>query len=142
MTILLRNPSVLVILLALVLSGTLSAEQSEPSPSPSQAPAAKAPLRVRVSQAVAVRMLEKRVTPEIPEEVRKKHMHVEGMVTLKIVISRDGDVSQVALVSGDPALAPSAIDAVKQWKYKPYLLDGQPVEVETTVQMNLSLNAK
>ncbi len=69
-----------------------------------------------------------------------KKKRIQGLVTLRILISRQGDVSQVTLVSGHPALAPLAIDAVKQWRYKPYLLQEEPVEVETTVQINFTLS--
>jgi protein TonB len=64
---------------------------------------------------------------------------IQGRVVLKVVISKTGDVVSLALVSGDPLLAPAAIDAVKQWKYKPYLLNGNPVEVDTQVTVNFTL---
>ena len=95
------------------------------------------PLRVRVSQGVSASLLVKRVDPEYPKDVKRKR--IQGLVSLRILISREGDVSQVTLVSGHPVLASLAMDAVKQWKYKPYLLDGQPVEVETTLQINFTL---
>ena len=95
------------------------------------------PQRVRVSQGVAVGLLVKKVDPEYPKELKKKR--IQGMVTLKILISKEGDVSKVEPVSGHPELAPLAIDAVKQWKYKPYLLQGEPVMAETTVQVNFTL---
>jgi periplasmic protein TonB len=60
--------------------------------------------------------------------------------TLKVEITQAGDVEDVELVSGDPILASAAIDAVKQWKYKPYLLNGNPVNVETQVIMNFALS--
>ena len=59
---------------------------------------------------------------------------------LRVVIDQDGDVYDVVLVSGSPRLAPAAIDAVKQWKYKPYLLNGEPVEVDTEVLVNFTLS--
>ena len=60
-------------------------------------------------------------------------------MVLQAQISKTGDIENLQLVSGHPMLAPAAIEAVKQWKYKPYLLNGEPVEVETTVQVNFSL---
>jgi len=98
------------------------------------------PSRVRVSQGVAVAFLAKRVDPEYPKDLKKKG--VQGLVTLKVLISREGDVSEVAAISGNPTLASLATSAVKQWKYKPYLLQGQPVEVETTVQINFTLSER
>ena len=62
-----------------------------------------------------------------------------GTVVLQAVISKTGDIEGLHLVSGHPMLAPAAIDAVKQWKYKPYFLNGEPVEVETTINVNFTL---
>jgi protein TonB len=60
-------------------------------------------------------------------------------VILHAVISKDGSITGLSLISGHPMLAPAAIDAVKQWKYKPYLLNGEPVEVDTEVQVVFTL---
>jgi periplasmic protein TonB len=61
-------------------------------------------------------------------------------VVLQAQISKDGNIENLTLISGHPMLAPAAIEAVKQWKYKPYLLNGEPVEVETSVQVNFTLS--
>jgi periplasmic protein TonB len=58
---------------------------------------------------------------------------------LQVKIDKQGDVYDVKLISGHPQLAPAAIDAVKQWKYKPYLLNGYPVDVETQITVNFTL---
>ena len=58
---------------------------------------------------------------------------------LQAVISKDGSIQNLRLISGHPMLAPAAIDAVKQWKYKPYILNGEPVEVETQITVNFTL---
>jgi protein TonB len=63
---------------------------------------------------------------------------MRGYVVLHIVITRAGDVATVELVVGDPLFAAAAMDAVKQWKYKPYLLDGIPIEVDTEVLVSFS----
>lgn len=55
------------------------------------------------------------------------------------MISKEGVVEEANLVSGHPLLAPAAVDAVKQWRYKPYYFSGEPVEVETTVNVNFIL---
>jgi TonB family protein len=102
------------------------------------APAPKAP-RVRVSEGVSQAFIEKKVPPVYPPEARVKM--VQGDVLLKVIITPTGDVSEVALLRGDPLLAPAAKDAVKQWKFKPYLLNGQPVEVETPVTVSFRLSA-
>ena len=61
------------------------------------------------------------------------------MVVLTAMIDREGNIENLQLVSGHPMLAPAAIDAVKHWRYKPFLLNGQPVEVETTVTVTFQL---
>jgi len=58
------------------------------------------------------------------------------------VISKSGDVGNIQLISGHPMLAPAAIEAVKKWKYRPYLLNGNPVEVETQIQGNFTLQER
>lgn len=64
-----------------------------------------------------------------------KAARIEGTVVLRAIISRDGSIQNLQVVSGPPLLAPAAVDAVRQWRYRPYLLNGEPVEVETTVQV-------
>jgi len=95
------------------------------------------PQRVRVSSGVATKLLVKRVNPEYSKDLRKRR--VQGMVVLNVRISRDGDVTDVAPVSGPSDLIQPASDAVKQWKFKPYLINGQPVIVETQILINFTL---
>ena len=64
---------------------------------------------------------------------------MQGVVVLTAIIDKDGNVRNLQLVSGHPMLAPAAIEAVKQWHYKPFLLNGLPVEVETTVEVTFQL---
>ena len=77
------------------------------------------------------------VTPEYPEEAQRAG--VQGTVVLDAVVSAEGRVTQVTLVSGPEALSPAAIDAVRWWRYEPYLVDGRPATVETTVILNFRL---
>jgi TonB family protein len=109
------------------------------APSNPGGPATKiaTPQRVRVSSGVAQGMLAKKVNPDYPLDARQQL--IQGVVVLKVNIDKDGNVYKVELISGHPSLAPAAIDAVKQWKYKPYLLNNNPVEVETQVQVNFVL---
>lgn len=93
--------------------------------------------RVRVGGNVAAKTIEHQVNPEYPDEAKKNH--VEGTVLLRCVIGTDGTVLQVEYISGPPSLLHSAIDAVRQWKYKPTMLGGKPVEVETTVSVIYSM---
>jgi protein TonB len=64
----------------------------------------------------------------------------EGTVVLQATISKTGTIENLHVVSGSPLLAQSALDAVAQWRYRPYLLNGQPVEVETTVNVVFKLD--
>jgi protein TonB len=66
-------------------------------------------------------------------------MRVEGAVQLSATISKTGDISEVKALSGDSQLAHAAIDAVRQWKYKPYLLNGEPVNIQTQITVNFKL---
>ena len=91
------------------------------------------PIRVRVSEGVAKALLFWRVAPSYPEEAKRNH--IQGKVELKVLIDAGGLVKEVTLVSGPKELTPPSIDAVKQWKYKPYLLNGKPVAMETTVTL-------
>lgn len=96
------------------------------------------PQRVRVSSGVALGLLVKKVDPEYPADA--KEQHIQGVVVLKENIDKEGNVYNVELISGHPLLAPAAMDAVRQWKYKPYLLNGIPVAVETQAQVNFTLS--
>ena len=63
-----------------------------------------------------------------------------GRVELQATISRSGTIENLRVASGLPVLQQSAIDAVKQWRYRPYLLNGDPVEVETTIDVDFKLD--
>jgi TonB family protein len=95
------------------------------------------PQRIRVSSGVAQGLLASKVNPLYPEEAREQR--IQGVVILQVNIDKEGNVTNVKLISGHPMLAPAAIEAVKQWKYRPYLLNGTPVEVDTQVQVNFTL---
>jgi protein TonB len=66
-------------------------------------------------------------------------MRTEGPVELMATISRSGDITHVKVLSGDAQLTNAAVAAVKQWKYKPYLLNGEPVEIQTQITINFKL---
>ncbi len=78
-----------------------------------------------------------RVEPQYPAIARQ--IRLEGAVVLKAIISRQGNIEQVGVASGPSLLARSATEAVRQWKYRPYLLNGEPVEVETQITVNFVL---
>jgi len=108
------------------------------SSTPVAVPKVATPQRVRVSQGVSTGLLIRKVNPNYPPLARQAR--IQGTVVLHAVISKDGSIEGLTLVSGHPMLAPAAIDAVKQWKYKPYLLNGEPVEVDTEVVVNFTLS--
>jgi len=95
---------------------------------------------VRISSGVAAGLLLSKVNPQYPPEA--KTARLQGVVVLLIKIDKEGRPHDIQSVSGVPLLADAAIEAVKQWQYKPYLLNGQPTEVETTVQLNFTLNRR
>jgi len=95
------------------------------------------PQRVRISQGVTAGMLVHKVEPPYPPIA--KAARIQGNVVLKAIIDRDGNIQDLQLMSGHPMLVPSAIHAVRQWRYRPYLLNGQPVEVETTITVIFAL---
>jgi TonB family protein len=101
-------------------------------------PTRAAPRRVRVSQGVSEALVVSKVPPTYP--FKGKETGIQGTVVMKAVIGKTGDVEKLELISGHPMLAPAAMDAVKQWKYKPYLLNGSPVEAETQVTVNFALS--
>jgi len=114
-----------------------SADQGTPAAQEQAPPKPAAPTRVRVSKGVMQGLLVKRVQPKYPEEAREDR--IQGTVVLHALISKEGDVIGLWAVSGDPLLVKAAIKVVKQWKYKPYLLNGQAVEVYTEVLVNFTL---
>jgi TonB family protein len=92
---------------------------------------------MNVSQGVSQGLLVKKVQPTYPKNAL--FMHIEGAVELVATISKTGDISRVKVLNGDSQLTRAATDAVKQWKYKPYLLNGEPVEIQTQVTINFKL---
>jgi protein TonB len=93
-----------------------------------------APLRIsHMSEGNLIR----RVQPGYPALAGSAR--VQGTVVLQAVISKDGSIENLRLISGHPMLAPAAIKAVQQWRYRPYILNNEPVEVETQITVNFSL---
>jgi protein TonB len=107
------------------------------STAPVAVPKVATPQRVRVSQGVSQGLIIKRVNPTYPPLARQAR--IQGTVTLEAEISKDGSIENLRATSGHPMLVPAAIEAVKQWKYKPYLLNGEPVAVQTTVIVTFTL---
>ena len=95
--------------------------------------------KIAISAGVAVGLLQQRTIPVYPPVA--KAAKVSGTVVLQATISKEGEVTDLRVVSGPPLLQQSAMDAVKQWKYRPFLVAGQPVEIETTVNVVFTLGA-
>ena len=79
-----------------------------------------------------------RVQPVYPPIAREAH--VQGTVELRAIISKTGTIENLVVVRGHPMLAGAAIEAVRQWRYRPYLLNNEPVEVETNITVNFMLS--
>jgi periplasmic protein TonB len=80
-----------------------------------------------------------RVQPQYP--FTAKMAHIQGSVVLRAIISKEGTIENLQVVRGHPLLVKAAIDAVRQWRYRPYVLNDSPVEVETEVTVNFILSA-
>jgi protein TonB len=97
-------------------------------------PRLEPPKRIPVSW-LSEALLINKVIPEYPQ-----HIVVQGDVKLHAIISRDGSIQSLSLISGHPLLAQAAIKAVEQWRYRPYILNGDPVEVETWITVTFKKN--
>lgn len=120
-----------------VFSGVLNSAPNVPVLA--KAPADALVKRTRIAARVAEANLIHDVPPQYPPEAGRSR--IEGTVVLMAVIDKDGTVRDVRVESGLPILAQAAIDAVKQWRYKPYVIDGQPVEVDSRITINFTLSA-
>jgi TonB family protein len=92
---------------------------------------------LNVSQGVSQGLLVRKVQPIYPASALQ--MQIEGTVQLLATISKTGNITSVKVLSGQQQLAHAAVDAVTQWKYKPYLLNGSPVEIKTQITVNFKL---
>jgi protein TonB len=115
-----------------VLGGIIGGAGSGMPPPPKVAPS-----RIRVGGNVQAAALVRKVDPVYPPIA--KTAHVSGTVVLHAIIGKDGSVQNLEYVSGPGLLMKSAMDAIKQWRYKPTMLNGEPVEVDTTISVVFSL---
>lgn len=99
-------------------------------------PAAR-PIKLRVSSGVAEGLKIHDVKPVYPWQARERR--IQGDVILQATIDTKGNITNLRVASGDPELAEAAMKAVKQWKYRSYLLKGEPVEVETTIKIQFHM---
>jgi periplasmic protein TonB len=118
-----------------IIGGVPSA--APPPPPPAEKPKPATPQRIRVGGNVAEAKIINRVQPVYPPLA--KQARVSGTVRLNAVISRDGSIQDLQVVSGHPLLVQAALQAVRQWRYSPTLLNGEPVEVVTVIDVNFTL---
>jgi TonB family protein len=95
------------------------------------------PVRIRMEGQVAPQLIH-RVNPITPPDALQQHVH--GTVAVHVVIDRDGNVAQLEPISGPPELMNAAVVAIRQWRYKPTILNGDPVEADTTIRIGLGGN--
>ena len=110
----------------------------QPWINPVQTPKAATPQRIRVGGNVQQANLTRKITPTYPPLA--KQARIQGTVRFTAIIGKDGSIQNLQLVSGHPLLVESARQAVTQWQYKPTLLNGEPVEVVTTIDVNFTLS--
>jgi protein TonB len=108
-----------------------NAPQQPAGPSATQKPE-------RIPGAVIAGNLVTHVNPVYPKEAKAKG--IEGAVVLHVIIGKDGKIEKVEAISGPDLLRQASIDAISQWRYKPYLLNGEPTRIDTTVTANFNLN--
>ncbi len=113
-----------------VLGGIIGNSAPPPPPKPTQ-------MRIRVGGNVQGAKLIHQVQPIYPQIA--KTAHVSGTVLLHAIIAKDGSIQELQYVSGPPLLMRAAMDAVHEWRYQPTLLNGEPVEVDTTIQVVFTL---
>lgn len=118
-----------------IIGGVPSA--APPPPPPAEKPKPPTPSRIRVGGNVQEAKILNRVQPVYPPLA--KQVRVSGTVRLNAVISKDGGIQDLQVVSGHPLLVQAALQAVRQWRYAPTLLNGEPVEVVTVIDVNFTL---
>jgi TonB family protein len=101
-------------------------------------PGASVPKRIRVGGNVQQAMLVQQPRPVYPAQAKADG--IQGLVRLNAIIGTDGHIQTLDVVGGDPALVPAAMQAVREWVYKPTLLNGEPVEVVTQIDVNFTLS--
>jgi periplasmic protein TonB len=117
--------------------GLVNSIMSSSGPPPPLPPRPAAPRRLVISH-YDPGMLIRRVTPVYPRTA--VITRTEGAVVLRAIVGKDGEVRDLRVVSGSPLLVEAALDAVRQWQFKPYVLNGSPIEIETQVTVNFVLN--
>lgn len=121
-----------------VIGGIIGSVGNATPPPPPKVEKPAAPQRIRVGGNVQAANLIRKVTPQYPPLA--KQARVQGTVRFQAIIGKDGTIQNLQLINGHPLLVPAATEAVKQWLYKPTLLNGEPVEVVTQIDVNFTLS--
>jgi len=124
-----------------VIGGIIGSAAPPPPPPPpkvEEKPKPVTPKQIRVGGNVQAAKLLNQPKPAYPPLARQAR--IQGVVRFNAVIGRDGTIQNLTLVSGHPLLVPSATEAVRQWRYQPTLLNGEPVEVVTQIDVNFTLS--
>lgn len=116
----------------------ISSSVPPPPPPPADGISQTPPSKIRIGGDVQSAMIISKQPPVYPEMA--KAARVQGAVHLAVLIGKDGTVQEVHSLGGPALLIQSAMDAVKNWVYRPTLLNGEPVMVETNVDVNFTLN--
>ena len=118
--------------------GSVPSAAPPPPPPPAKKEAPATPKRITIGGNVQQAKLVRQPKPIYPPLA--KQARISGVVHLNAVISKDGTIQDLKVISGHPLLVPSALEAVKQWVYQPTLLNGEPVEVVTQIDVNFTLS--
>jgi len=121
-----------------IIGSVPSAAPPPPPPPKKEEPKPVTPQRIRIGGSVQQAKLIRQIRPNYPPLA--KQARISGTVELKAIIAKDGTIQDLKVIRGHPLLVQAALDAVKQWIYQPTLLNGEPVEVETTVDVNFTLS--
>jgi protein TonB len=120
-------------------AGVIPPQPKAAPPLPAEGQAARAdPPRVRIGGSVQAARLLRQVTPNYPALANQAR--ASGLVRLEAVISRNGTIESLPVISGHPLLVPAALEAVTQWVYRPMILNGDPVEVLTQIEVHFKLS--
>jgi protein TonB len=121
-----------------IIGGIPSAAPPPPPPPPPAVKKEAPPQRIKIGGAVIAASITHKTQPVYPQLA--KSARVQGVVHLAAIISKDGTIQELHSLGGPALLIQAAMDAVKTWVYKPTMLNGEPVQVETTIDVNFTLN--
>jgi protein TonB len=121
-----------------IIGSVPSAAPPPPPPPEKKVEKPATPQRIKIGGAVQQAKLVRQPHPVYPPLA--KQARISGVVKLSAIISKDGTIQKLEVISGHPLLVPSALEAVKQWVYQPTLLNGEPVEVQTQIDVNFTLS--